>query len=364
MALIRKARETMTAKQRVRRALQFERTDRVPIAYQCNPGIHARLCAALGARDDEALNRALGVDYRPVYAPYAGKPLFGPIEGRVVDPLEGYVMRVVEHETGSYCDYCDFPLLAADDETIARFPVPDPDDFDYSGIPDYARRFAEYGLHVGNPGVGCVINCVGMLMGMEEALVRLYGEDEAVCKLVQRRTDSQLGILDRTLSAANGQVDFLWLGEDLGTQDRPMISADMYRAVIQPIHQQFIDLADSYHIPVMIHTCGSSSWVYEDFIAMGVRAVDTLQPEAADMSPAYLVKRFGGRLAFQGCISTAGAVAVGTPADVVREVRETLSVMMPTQGYFFAPTHQLQDNTPTENAIAMYQAAHDYGVYC
>ncbi len=363
MAVLRKARETMTAKERVRRTFEFAPTDRVPIAYQSNPGIHARLCAALGARDDEELNRALGVDYRPVYVPYVGRPLFGPIEGRVVDPLEGYVMRVVEHETGSYCDYCDFPLLSADEETIAGFPVPDPDDFDYTGVPAYVRRFAEYGLHVGNPGVGCVINCVGMLMGMEEALVRLYDEDEAVCTLVRRRTQSQLGILDRTLSAARGQVDFLWLGEDLGTQRCPMISAEMYRAVLRPIHRQFLELADSYRIPVMIHTCGSSSWAYEDFIEMGVRAVDTLQPEAANMSPAYLVEHFGGRLAFQGCISTAGAVAVGTPDDVVREVRETLAVMMPTRGYFFAPTHQLQDNTPTENAVAMYQAAHDYGVY-
>ena len=30
----------------------------------------------------------------------------------------------------------------------------------------------------------------------------------------------------------------------------------------------------------MIHTCGSSSWAYEDFIEMGIDAVDTLQPEA------------------------------------------------------------------------------------
>ena len=33
----------------------------------------------------------------------------------------------------------------------------------------------------------------------------------------------------------------------------------------------------------MIHCCGSSSWAFEDFIEMGIRAVDTLQPEAADM---------------------------------------------------------------------------------
>ena len=40
-----------------------------------------------------------------------------------------------------------------------------------------------------------------------------------------------------------------------------------------------------------------------------------------------------------------------------------LDIMMPGGGYHFAPTHAIQDNTPTENVLAMYQAAHQYGVY-
>ena len=113
----------------------------------------------------------------------------------------------------------------------------------------------------------------------------------------------------------------------------------------------------------MVHTCGSSSWVYEDFIEMGVDAVDTLQPEAVHMSPAYLKEQFGGRLSFHGCISTAGPLAYGTPADVARNVTETLEILMPGGGYHLAPTHQLQDNSPVENVIAMYQTAHERGVY-
>ena len=62
-------------------------------------------------------------------------------------------------------------------------------------------------------------------------------------------------------------------------------------------------------------------------------------------------------------ISTAGPVARGTPEDVVRNVRETLAVMMPGGGYALAPTHQLQDNSPTENVVAMYGAAMKYGRY-
>ncbi len=54
-----------------------------------------------------------------------------------------------------------------------------------------------------------------------------------------------------------------------------------------------VDLAKAFNLPVMIHTCGSSSWAYEDFIEMGVTVVDTLQPEATNMAPAYLKQQFG-----------------------------------------------------------------------
>ncbi len=182
-------------------------------------------------------------------------------------------------------------------------------------------------------------------------------------RFMRRRADFQLKMMERTLDKCKGLLDFVWLGEDLGTQIAPMISPELYRETIKPIHKQFVDLASSYGLPVIIHSCGSSSWFYEDFIEMGVRGVDTLQPEAVNMSPAYLAEKFGGRLCFRGCISTAGPLAFGSAADTEQVCRDTLDIMMKVRGYHFAPTHAIQDNTPTENVIAMYQTAHDYGRY-
>ena len=81
------------------------------------------------------------------------------------------------------------------------------------------------------------------------------------------------------------------------------------------------------------------------------------------MEPAFLKSRYGGRLAFHGCISTAGPVAYGTAEETVAYCRRTLEIMMPGGGYCFAPTHQLQDNSPTENVVAMYATARDCGWY-
>ncbi len=358
--------ETMTSKERVRKTFEFEKTDRVTIGYEANGAIHQKLSNELGIRPDdfEGLYCALGVDYRPINAPYIGPQLHEVPENRRVDQLEGCIMRFVAHESGGYWDFCDFPLQDAEDEDFDNFPVPNPDDFDYDIALEQAKSYQnQFGLHVGNPGVPDVINSNGRIMGMEDVLCHIMLDDEAAMRFIRKRADFQLKMMERTIDKCKDYLDFVWLGEDLGTQIAPMVSLELYRKKILPIHKQFIDLASSYNLPAIIHTCGSSSWAYEDLISVGLRGVDTLQPEAVNMSPQYLADKFGGRLNFRGCISTAGPLAYGTAQETEEYCKNTLDIMMKVRGYHFAPTHAIQDNSPVENVIAMYNAAHKYGRY-
>lgn len=355
----------LRAKDRVLATFAHQEPDRVPINYAANPGIDARLKAHFGLQgnDDEGLRQALGVDFRGVGSWYTGPRLHPERAERHVDPQMGWVTRFVEHESGNYWDYCDFPLMEADEETVANWPMPSPDDFDYSHVAQEARDWGEYAIHIGGAGLACIINTAGFLRGMEQVLVDLALDEPAGLLLIDRMLALQLERTRRELEAADGKVDFLWIGEDLGTQLGPLISREIFQRHIVPRHRPFFELAKAYDLPVMMHTCGSSSWAYEEYIGMGLTCADTLQPEAANMSPAYLKQTFQGRLAFHGCISTAGPVAYGTVNDVIANCRETLSIMMPGGGYCFSPTHSLQDNSPTENVLAMYETGHRDGRY-
>jgi len=356
----------MNSRERVVTVLNRGVPDRVPVDYSSNEDIDRRLKQHFGlaAADGEGLLRALGVDFHGIGPRFVGPSRHAdiPARGIKVDAW-GMRRRWVAHPSGGYWDYCDFPLAEATEEQVAAWPMPSPDDYDYRGVASECRRLRAYALHAGGAGTGDVINSNGMLRGMEQTLIDLVTEEPAGLLLARRRIDIQVETLRRTLEAAKGEIDFLWMGEDLGTQIAPMISLETYRQRIRPLHQRVVDLAKSFSLPVMIHTCGSSSWAYEDFIQMGISAVDTLQPEAVNMSPEYLKKTFGGRLAFHGCISTAGPLATGTVAETVACCRRTLDIMMPGGGYCFAPTHQIQDNTPTENAVAMYEMVKTHGVY-
>jgi uroporphyrinogen decarboxylase len=352
-----------SSKERVLITLDKGIPDRVPINYSSNPGIDHRFKTLLNLKPDDinGLRKAIGVDFVDAFPVYTGSRLHNEIPGLNVDPAYGIRTKLIEHESGSYWDFCDFPLKEATLEEIEKWPLPSPDDFDYSSLVCNCKKYQEYAIYAGGAGIIDVINSAGRFRGMEQALVDLITDDPAGLCLIKRKTDLDFEIISRTLEVADGMINFLWIGEDLGSQAAPLISLELYRKHIRPIQQRFIDLAKSFAIPVMIHSCGSSSWAYEDFIEMGIDAVDTLQPEAKDMSPEYLKKRFGGRLAFHGCISTAGPVAYGTPFEVDEYCRKTLEIMMPGGGYCFAPTHQLQDNSPAENVLAMYQAVQKYG---
>ena len=355
----------MTSKERVLTTFANQPSDRVPIDYAANPGIDARLKEhfKLKSDDDEGLRQALGVDFRAVSAPYVGPRLHQDIPERGVK-VDNWGIHTcwVEHASGGYWDFCDFPLKEADEAMVAAWPMPSPDDFDYRAIPGGCEKYRAYAIN-GSAGYGDIINGNGMLRSMEQTLIDLVTDEPAGLLLADRRMDIQLEVTRRNLEAAKGKIDFIWLGEDLGTQQAPIISLETFRKHIRPRYQKYCDLAKAYGVKVMMHTCGSSSWAYEDFIEMGIHIVDTLQPEAANMSPEYLKRTFGGRLAFHGCISTAGPVTYGTTDEVVAYCRRTLEIMMPGGGYCFAPTHALQDNSPTENVLAMYQTAQQYGKY-
>jgi len=356
----------MTSKERVLRALAHEKPDRVPINYFANPGIDSRLKSHFGldVKDGEGLAQALGVDFRGVHASYKGPKLHPDISERgIIADDWGIRRRWVQHGTGGYWDYCDFPLRDADRETILKWPMPNPDHYEYAAVKAACEAQRKYCVFTGGAGLPDIINSTGMIRTMEQVLVDLALDDEAGLAYIDKKIEILYEITARTLEAAGGGINLLWLGEDLGTQIGPMISLDLFRKHIRPRHQRFVDLGKAFNLPVMIHSCGSSSWAFDDFIEMGIDGVETLQPEAKNMAPTYLKERYGVSLAFHGCISTAGPVATGTERETVKYCREILEIMMPGAGYCFAPTHALQDNSPTENVVAMYTVAQEEGGY-
>lgn len=357
----------LTSRERVRRVIQRHEPDRVPVDYLHNPGIDTRLKTAFGLPDDdtEGLLQHLGVDFRHTYPGYNGPRRHEPsaTPGVETDPEYGQRRQWIENDSGGYLDFGEFPLADADDDAIVSWPMPSPDDYDYEAALEVCRLGGDRFVTTGGAGVVDVMNWTGTLMGVEQMMLAIAEEHDATLTLMDRKVDLQCAIVRRMFEASRGRIDMLWIGEDLGSQRGPLISPTTFDRLIRPRHERMIRVAQEFDVPVMIHSCGSSSWAFDAFVEMGITVIDTLQPEAEHMQPAYLKQRFGDRLAFHGCLSTAGPVAAGTVEETIEDTRSTLETMMPGGGYCASPTHRLQDNSPTENVLAMYRTIHRVGRY-
>jgi len=352
----------MRSNDRFLAALHHQPVDRLPRTYEANAGIDARLKTHFGlsAHDDEGVQRCLGIDLRAGWPGYTGPSLHHADPAHPdwqVDSDWGIQRRWAQHASGGYWDFCGFPLRDADEAQAAAWPLPDPDRYDYAGFAGWCQAQGDHAVALGNAGVIDLLNGTGMLRGVERTMLDLGEGAGAGLVLMARRAQHHLAVLARTLEACRGLIDVVWLGEDLGSQRGPLISMATWRRHLRPWHAQAITCARSFGIPVMMHSCGASSWVYDDLIGLGVTAVDTLQPEAAGMDAATLKARFGGRLAFHGGISTGGVLAHGRPDEVRAEVRRVAEILGAGGGYCLAPTHMIQDDTPVENVLAMYAAA-------
>ncbi len=354
-----------TSRDRVRAFLRREHTDRVPIDYAANPGIDARLKRhfGLGNGDDEGLRRALQVDFRSVGPAWLGGRLHAEQPGVQVHPTWGFHTRWIAHGSGGYQDFCDFPLREAEADQVAAWPLPDPDGYDYAAVSTACAAHAGFGLHLGNAGWGDILNGTGALMGMERVYAALAGKDTAWELLVQRRMQHELDVARRALAAGDGRIDVLWIGEDLGSQRGPLCSLAAWRRMLRPWHQQLVRIAARHEAAVMVHSCGASSFVFDDLAALGVAAIDTLQPDAAGMDATRIKQGWGDRLAFHGGIGTGGAIANGSAAEARAEAVRVLDAYMPGGGYAFSPAHALQDDTPVDNILAIYHAAYEHGSY-
>ena len=68
-------------------------------------------------------------------------------------------------------------------------------------------------------------------------------------------------------------------------------------------------------------------------------------------------------MVFHGGIDEQRVLPYGSVQDVEEEVKQRLKAFAPGGGYILAPAHNIQDDVPPENVVAMFEAAHKYGQY-
>ena len=343
--------------ERVECALNHQEPDRVPFDFWAVPEVWQMLRAGLGVQDDETMLRLLGIDCRMVTTRYVGSKARELLDGTFIGPW-GTHRRQVRNEFGSYDEYASHPLAAA--ETVADvldWEWASPDDWDVSGVAEQCRQLNSDTRYHLRYEVGGIFEWSWALRGFERFLLDLVDRPEIACAIMDRFTDIYIENTLRVIEAAGGALDMVYTYDDVGTQDRLLISPAMWRKYILPRHQRLNAAirAAAYPVKIMYHSCGAVFPLIGEFIdEMGIDVLNPLQPRAAGMDAARIKSAFGDRLSFHGAIDIQHTLPHGTPADVRAEVLERCRILGRGGGYVCTSAHYLQADTPLENILTLY----------
>ena len=190
-------------------------------------------------------------------------------------------------------------------------------------------------------------------------MVTLATEPQYVADLLGRLTDAWLENLRRFYAAVGDRVQILQFNDDLGTQDGPFLSPQMFRELIMPHYRRGLEWVHrKTAMKVFMHNCGAIYPLIPSLIEMGVDILNPVQITARGMDPRRLKAEFGDRLVFWGgACDCQHTLTFGTPQQVARQVEENIRIFAPGGGYVLASVHNIQANVPPENIIALFDTA-------
>ena len=328
----------MTRREVVRRALRWERPPYVPWNFGFTKEARDKLVAYYGeGRDLDAAfgNHVIGLGNEVGFFTDLGggfvRDAFGVVWDRRVDKDIGNVRGQILPEP-----------------TLAGYEFPDPtDERFFSQIP---AKLARYGDRFRVFDIGfSLYERAWTLRGMAPFLMDFYDHPRFVREFLDAIADYNIAQIRK---AVGYDIDAVYFGDDWGQQHGLQMGPRLWREFIRPVLARMYGVARAAGKLVMIHSCGDVDELFDDLVEIGVNCFNPFQPEVMDTDA--LMRRYRGRLAFHGGLSTQRTLPYGTPDDVRRETQHLLDVGR-EGGYIFAPAHAVEGDVPLENMLAFIE---------
>ncbi|MFH0963167.1 MAG: uroporphyrinogen decarboxylase family protein [Planctomycetota bacterium] len=251
-----------------------------------------------------------------------------------------------------------YPLRhAAGLNEIDNFPWPDVrEDWRWEGLEDEARDILSQGYWL-EGGVGSLFESCWYLRSQEQLLMDTYINPEFAARLLDRMTAD---LEYKAARLARMGVDTLGCADDMGHQRQLFMRPDMLRKWILSRWERIIAAAKAVKPDVKIdfHTDGRSEEMIPDLLAIGVTAINPVQPECDD--PEHLKRRFGPRLVLKGTLSSR-VLTFGAPDDVKAEIKTRMDTAKRFGGMLITPNNCPDVNTSPANFKAFLDACEEYG---
>ena len=380
----------MTHRERVMRAVNHQKPDRVPL------DVGACFTSSIAKNAYQNLIQYLGIDadtviirkWANVVKPDEKVLKYFDIDTRMVVPPSGEnwneYWKIFRQPDGSYMDEwgCVWKLPGsgagnyflsshalsnaetAEDIYKHRWPV-DSDPGRYAGLKEQARRLKE---ETDYAVVGIfprpIVSQSQFVRGYDKWFLDIVLNPDLFTAMLDCIVDIDLAIGGKILDEIGKYVDCMFVHDDIATQQNLMVSPEHYRQFIKPRHKKIFDLIKSKSdAKIIYHTDGAVFDILDDLIEIGVDVLNPVQTSAVGMDPLRLSEKYGQKLAFWGAIESQEILPRGSVEDVREEVRRQINSLGRNGNYILGGCHNIQDDVPPQNVIAMFEAAKELGIY-
>jgi len=197
--------------------------------------------------------------------------------------------------------------------------------------------------------------------GTMDGLCEMLTDPDEVMDRNERQLQANLKRVETVMERMGGWIGGITLNSDLGMQSGPFCNPAVYDDLCAPYLKRFCDFVHAnsdYHI--FLHSCGSIRPMIPTLIDCGIDVLNPVQISASDMNPRVLKDLYGEKLTFWGggC-NTQQVLNMGTPEEVAENVRELFRIFRPGGGFIFNQVHNILGDISPENIVAMLDTAYD-----
>lgn len=313
---------------------------------------------------DERILKMFGIHFRRVF-------LKGSSEYKKVKKEDGTwidELGCTRKFTGVYGETLDHPFMhAKDPDDIKKYKFYNAyDSARVEGLKEkinYLYNNTDYAIVASSPAVG-LLETSNLLRGYDQFPIDLLLNKKMAHTLLDKLTTYDIELMDAFLSIIGPYIQIVEITDDIGGQNGLLISPELYREMVMPYYKRLLEFIKSKtDAKIFHHSCGSVIKGVDLLIEAGIDILNPLQPRAAGMDSTYLKDRFGYELIFHGGIDTQEVLPYGSPMDIENEVKRRIAIYAPGGGYILSAAHNIQQDVPPENVVALYKAAEKWGNY-
>ena len=176
------------------------------------------------------------------------------------------------------------------------------------------------------------------------------GEDEGVPeKIADIAMDFWRVYVDAWLRQ---DIDAVTFGDDWGSQRAPLVSPAVFREKFKPRYQELIDKIKKAGKKVFFHSDGHIFDLYDEFIDMGV---DAMNSQLWCMGVERVAEKYAGKITFWGEISRQNILPRGS-AEEVRNAARLMKERLWVSGGGLIGQSEINRDVPLENVAALLGA--------